>query len=61
MIKFKVFDTLVELNTFEKSNRVLVINLETITTSHTDRIKLWYREINIKSIKEAKNGVIPKS
>jgi hypothetical protein len=48
MIKFKIFNTLEELNTFESSNRVLVISIETVKT-HSDReyIKLWYREVFI--------------
>jgi hypothetical protein len=45
MIKFKIFDNLEDLNTFDKSQRVLVINIETVKTSDRERIKLWYREV----------------
>jgi len=45
MIKFKIFDNLEDLNTFDKSYRVLVINIETVKTSDRERIKLWYREV----------------
>lgn len=51
MIKSKIFKTEEELNTFEQSNRVLIISIETITISETDRIKLWYREIDTKKKK----------
>ena len=45
MIKFKIFDNLEDLNTFDKSYRVLVINIETVKTSDRERIKLWYQEV----------------
>ena len=51
MIKFKVFDNLEGLNTFERSNRVLTINIETTIIGNREYYKLWYRELETKNKK----------